>query len=176
VLRSWEEQLGADHPEALRLKSALAGLYQDRGDHARAAELYGGVLRARETSLGPRHLNTLATRDGLGAVYLALKTYDEAEKVLRPCLERRQLGAWPAFNTRSLLGAALAGQHRYAEAEKLLLEGYEGLKAWADRGPPEVKDRLTEAGDRLIELYDAWGKQDRAEEWRGKLAPVVKGQ
>ena len=29
--------------------------------------------------------------------------------------------------------------------------------------------RLTEALERLVQLYDAWGKKDKAEEWRKKL-------
>jgi hypothetical protein len=31
---------------------------------------------------------------------------------------------WTIFNTRSLLGDALMGQKKYAEAEPLLLQGY----------------------------------------------------
>ena len=39
----------------------------------------------------------------------------------------------------SLLGAALAGQKKYAEAEPLLIGGYEGLKAEAgSRRQPEA--------------------------------------
>lgn len=35
---------------------------------------------------------------------------------------------WQTFDTRSLLGGALAGQKRFAEAEPLLVSGYEGMK------------------------------------------------
>ena len=31
------------------------------------------------------------------------------------------------------------------------------------------KVRLTEALERLVQLYDAWGKKDKADEWRKKL-------
>ena len=36
---------------------------------------------------------------------------------------------WPRFNAMSLLGGALLGQGRYAEAEPLIVAGYEGMKA-----------------------------------------------
>ena len=51
---------------------------------------------------------------------------------------------WPRFHTMSLLGAALAGQEKYAEAKPLLTGGYEGLKARAGEDPgsgPEVPGR-----------------------------------
>jgi hypothetical protein len=35
--------------------------------------------------------------------------------------------------------------------------------------PAKDKDRLTEALERLVQLYDAWGKKDKADEWRKKL-------
>ena len=35
------------------------------------------------------------------------------------------------------------------------------------------KIRLTEALERLVKLYEAWGKKDQADEWRKKL-PVAK--
>ena len=40
--------------------------------------------------------------------------------------------------------------------------------------PPQAKDlRLREAQERLVHLYDAWGKKDKAAEWRRKL-PAMK--
>ena len=35
---------------------------------------------------------------------------------------------WTTFNTKSMLGGALLGQKKYAEAEPLLLKGYAGMK------------------------------------------------
>jgi hypothetical protein len=36
--------------------------------------------------------------------------------------------------------------------------------------PPEAKVRLTEALERLVQLYDATGNADDAERWRKELA------
>ena len=39
-------------------------------------------------------------------------------------------------NARSLLGESLIGQKKYADAEPLVLSGYEGLRAREERGFP----------------------------------------
>jgi hypothetical protein len=35
--------------------------------------------------------------------------------------------------------------------------------------PKRDKARLTQAVERLVQLYDAWGKPDKAAEWRKRL-------
>ena len=99
--------------------------------------------------------------------------WTEAEPVLRECLairEKSQPDEWTTFNTRSLLGGSLLGQKKYAEAEPLIVSGYEGMKAREARIPAPGKPRLTEAAERVVQLYEAWGKKDKAAEWRAKLA------
>lgn len=80
---------------------------------------------------------------------------------------------WTTFHTKSLLGGSLAGQKNYAEAEPLLLSGYEGMREREAKIPPEGKPRLTEALERIVQLYDGWGKPDKAAEWRAKLPPQL---
>jgi hypothetical protein len=72
-----------------------------------------------------------------------------------------------AFNARSLLGAALLGQKKLAEAEPLLASGYEGMK----QQEAQVRSRryLREPLTRLVQLYTDWGKPDKAAEWKAKL-------
>jgi eukaryotic-like serine/threonine-protein kinase len=65
-----------------------------------------------------------------------------------------------------MLGGSLLGQKQYAAAEPLLLAGYEGMKQRAADIPKLGQARLSEALDRLVELYDAWGKKDEAAKWR----------
>ena len=73
---------------------------------------------------------------------------------------------------QSLLGASLLGQKRYGEAEPFLLSGYGGLKAREVKIPAPSKKRVAEAAARIVSLYDAWGKKEKAAEWRAKLAKV----
>src|SRR5262249_26433634 len=97
----------------------------------------------------------------------------EAEPVLRESLairEKLQPDEWTTFNTRSLLGGSLLGQKKYADAEPLIVAGYEGMKAREAKIPPPGKPRFTEAAERVVRLYEEWGKKDKAAEWRTRLA------
>jgi eukaryotic-like serine/threonine-protein kinase len=74
---------------------------------------------------------------------------------LRECLairEKTQPDVWSTFNTKSMLGEALLGQKKYADAEPLLLAGYEGIKKREAKIPAQGKIRLTEALERLVQL------------------------
>jgi hypothetical protein len=74
----------------------------------------------------------------------------------------------PFYAMRSIKGDSRLGQERYAEAEPLLLAGYEGMKQWEARIPASGKKYLTEALNRLVQLYNAWGKPDQAARWRAE--------
>ncbi len=73
------------------------------------------------------------------------------------------------YHTMSSLGDALLAQGKHIEAEPLIVEGYEGLKAREARIPSASKFRLREASGRLVRLYEAWGKPDQATAWKAKL-------
>jgi YD repeat-containing protein len=100
------------------------------------------------------------------------RQHAEAEPLLRECLairQRKEPDAWTTFETQALLGGTLRAQKKYAEAEPLLLAGYEGLKQREATIPANSKFRLTETLKRLVLLYDNWGQTDKAEAWRRKL-------
>ena len=63
----------------------------------------------------------------------------------------------------------MLGQGKYAEAEPLVVGGYEGMKAREAKIPAHGKIYLTEAGERVARLYRAWGKPDQAAAWAAKL-------
>jgi hypothetical protein len=58
-----------------------------------------------------------------------------------------------------MLGEALLGQKKFVEAEPLLLQGYTGLKEGEARIPPAVKVRLTEARERVVQLFEGSSKR-----------------
>ena len=108
----------------------------------------------------------------LGRNLLKQQKWTDAEAVLRECLnirEKKQPDDWTTFTTKSMLGEALNGQKKRTEAEPLLVQGYEGLKQRAAKIPKEVKTRLAEAIERLVQLYESWGKPDEAARWRSEL-------
>ena len=73
---------------------------------------------------------------------------------------------WKRYFSESLLGASLAGEKKYAEAEPLLLEGYRGMETRKQRIDPGERYRLDKAREWLVQLYQALGKPDKAAEWR----------
>ena len=112
-------------------------------------------------------------RHRLGWVRLRLGKYAESEPDLRAGLAYREKTMpefWTTFNTQSMLGGALLGQKKYADAEPLLLKGYEGMKQREKTIPLPAGTRIPEALDRLIELYTATNKPDEAKKWRAERA------
>ena len=104
---------------------------------------------------------------------LAEGKFAEAEPLARECLTLREKEIpddWRTFNARSLLGGSLLGQKKYAEAEPLLISGYEGLKQREDKIPPTGEMRPQEAIERLVQLYEETGRSDQAAEWKKQLA------
>ena len=93
----------------------------------------------------------------------------DAESLLRECLairEKTQPDEWTTFGTKSMLGGALSGQKKYADAEPLLLAGHEGMKQREAKILSLAKVRLAEALERLTLLYEAMEKKDEAAKWR----------
>ena len=60
-----------------------------------------------------------------------------------PWMVPRELAGEPSTRI-ALLGGSLLGQKKYADAEPLLREGYDGMKAREKTIPPQGKVRLTE--------------------------------
>jgi tetratricopeptide (TPR) repeat protein/tRNA A-37 threonylcarbamoyl transferase component Bud32 len=166
------KQIGIAHPHAQLYVRSLAECYEKMAQPARGEPLLRELAdfwkqKAEEDS--PQYAEQLAA---LGANLLLQKKGAEAEAALRPALAIRQQkepDAWTTFHTQSLLGGALLLQQKHAEAEPLLVQGYEGMKQREAKIDPKSKARLIEALERLVQLYDAWGKKDQADTWRKKL-------
>ena len=117
---------------------------------------------------------------GLGRVLVAQNNPTEAEPLLREALEetlKTSPDSAEAYDVRSLLGAALLEQKLFEAAEPLLLEGYEGLRRLGPNaggnGMRMVPD-TREAAERLVQLYEAWGKPAQAAAWKQTLEALPK--
>jgi hypothetical protein len=62
----------------------------------------------------------------------------------------------------SQLGETLQFQGRYAEAEPLVVQGYLGMRAREAKIPASGKRRFTDAGERVMRLYQALGQPRKA--------------
>jgi tetratricopeptide (TPR) repeat protein len=97
----------------------------------------------------------------------------EAEPILRECLELRrqelEQDYWLIGSVESILGESLTMQQRFEEAEPLLRRGA-GTMA-KDPKAPDVNKR--EGIERLVKLYEAWGRPEQAAEFQAML--LLKG-
>ena len=172
TLKLRKAKLGPEHPNTLIMMGGLAFVYDELKQFDKAELLLREQLRLMKQKSGgdsPGYAGALAQ---LGHNVLHQKKWTDAEPLLRECLairEKTQPDVWSTFNTKSLLGGALLGQKKYADAEPLLLAGYEGMKKREAKIPPQGKIRLTEALERLVQLYEATDNKDEAAKWRKEL-------
>jgi serine/threonine protein kinase len=173
-----EAHQAAKNIPALRwIANPLIDAYATAGENAKLADLLKEELAGARKALpkdSPR-LASLLVQSGM--VLLQQKMWTEAEPLLRECLairEKTQPDVWSTFNTKSMLGAALLGQKKHADAEPLLLAGYEGMKQREKTIPEQGKSRPSEAVDRLIELSTATNKPDEVKKWQAERAKYPK--
>jgi hypothetical protein len=98
--------------------------------------------------------------------------YREAESVLREYLvicQKKLPESWRTFELRGFLGGVLLEQREYAQAEQLLIAGYEGLAQRTDRLPWEAQPRVEEALERPVRFYRATANLAKTDEWNQKL-------
>ena len=159
--------LGPEHPDVARSRFALASLLRLKGDTEAAIRECRLVLALRGHVLPDAHPMVAATQQIMGLALVDLGRPREAEPLLRESLELRRKawppGHWYIASSESVLGACLTAERRYAEAEALLLRAHDGLES--SRGRDHA--RTVEARQRLVALYQAWGRPDRAAAWRG---------
>jgi predicted ATPase len=103
----------------------------------------------------------------LGRCLIALDRPIDAEALLRQSVAvqaEKQPNHWRRFEAMSLLGAAVGWQRRFAEAESLLIAGYEGIH----RHPLAPEIRKSQARERIVRCYRAWGRADAADHWMAR--------
>ncbi len=182
--------------EADHAATVLATVLRDVGrlEEALATQRqHLAAVRKATPRANERLSNHLATH-GISLVqHGTLEALLEAEATLRECLQIRLEvlpDDWRVPNTRSMLGAALTliaqrdtsltAERRAShlrEAERLVLDGFEGLKNnEAVPAPAPGRDRRREALERVLLLYETWdriepgaGYDAKATEWRRQL-------
>ncbi len=165
-------KLGRADAHTLACRSGLAAAYEQVGRRSDAERLYEEVLARRRKAVRPDSPLLAADLAALGHHLLVRSRWSEAEPLLREALTIREKATpdeWGRYDAMSLLGVALLGQGRHANAEPLLVDGYEGMEARAARIPVPERSRLREAAERVIHLYAAWGRPDRAADWKTRV-------
>jgi serine/threonine protein kinase len=163
------EMLGDEHPETLRSGSNLASTYRALGRMEEAEALQRETFEIQRGVLGPEHPQTLMSMSNLGDLYTEMGTPERGEPLLASTVElaKRTLpdAHWLVGMSLRKHGVCLRALERYREAESLLVEAYDALLSGL--GPNH--ERTRRAADNLTELYEIWGKSEKAAEWRARL-------
>jgi serine/threonine protein kinase len=161
--RRLEGEAVANPAAELRMRAFLATAYEEVGEEGKAKAQRDRVLvlsrqmieparKALESSRetwGARHPVTLRDALRLADLCCRLQNYEEAEPLLLACY--RQLEVPPS-------GATI--WFGFGEEKEDLHEWMEYV---------EYPGQLAETLESLVQLYDAWGKKDQADQWRKKL-------
>ena len=115
--------LGPDHPLTLTAMTNLAALYSAQERYLQAEPLLFNVLEARRRRLGSGHPDTIDTIDLLGEVLMKANKFTGAAQILREALNNQSTESWRKYYSQSLLGASLAGERQFSEAEPFLVSG-----------------------------------------------------
>jgi eukaryotic-like serine/threonine-protein kinase len=165
---------GVHHPAALAAHLAVCQNLAKRKLWTEAAGQFQSLLAMQRGILKEGDPDVQVAREGLATAYLALNKPADAEPLFRDWLKHSVKLAppwWREHLVTSWLGESLLAQKKYADAEPLLLSGCRGLRANEDLHNPDVNKHADEARQRLVRLYDEWGKPDEAARWREQPAP-----
>jgi serine/threonine-protein kinase len=140
---------------------------RDQGRLNEAAARFRQSIAMDDRFLARTHRDRGQSRLGLASVLMAQRRHAAAEPVLRRSLAMRREALPPEHRyvreTETELAACLTALRRFREAEALLVPAYEGLRATEGA----ADGRTQRARQRLVELYEAWGKAGDAARYRG---------
>jgi len=161
--------LGEEHTYTMASMNSLGSLYVRQERYDEAEPLLCKALDAGSQVLGEEHLYLLWFRNALAGLYTKQERYDEAEPLLVKAVDIgcRTLGEKHPETLGSIngLGVLRTKQKRYDEAEPLLIQALEGRRLRLGDEHPHTQGSLND----LIELYKAWNKPEKADQWRAKL-------
>ncbi|MEE8525103.1 MAG: tetratricopeptide repeat protein, partial [Thermoanaerobaculia bacterium] len=160
---------GDDHPELAPTLGQLAGILKAKGDYEGAERLYRQALQIRRQALGddsPYLVIQLTDLAQLlvdkGDLAAAERSLDEALAIGRKAFPG---GHWRISYAETVLAECLIASGGHEQAEGLLLDAYEVLaKLKGERAPATLKTL-----QRLVRLYESWGRSDRAEAFQTDL-------
>jgi tetratricopeptide (TPR) repeat protein/predicted Ser/Thr protein kinase len=170
------KSVGDVHPAVADALYNLALVSSHLGDEGAAEQYFRDAAAVQRKVLPANHPSLADTLVGMGEILVRRSAAAEAESALREALQIRR-EALPegdplTAEAQNALGGCLILLRRYDEAEALLLESYENLQKELGGESTQARRAL----QRIVDLYEAWNKPDRADEYRALLGEPAAGE
>jgi serine/threonine protein kinase len=130
----------------------------------KALELARNISDPRSKEVETAHVQNI-----LAPNLLFQGRYKEAEQAARNGLaawKKGRPGDWSQFHLMSVIGGALLGQRKIAEAEPFLIQGYAGLKEHEAIKNSGFDHWVVQAAERLIRYYEMTNQSEKARQVR----------
>lgn len=165
-LATWDRSASPDHPDTAEPRRALARLLVRNGDYEAGEAVLRRALAVRAAVYPVHRAGQLEVRNELIDLLLTAERFAAAaaliEETRAGCEGRFPAGAALFANLDVQLGAALAGQGRFEEAETVMLRGWSVIGSNAKLWQSTKHD----AAEWIRRMYAAWGKAESAASWQ----------
>jgi len=161
--------LGADARDTLEADMAVASACMQQNRFDEAERLFRPALERQQRVLGDNDSLTLNTLNEMSVLYFRQGRYAEGmpfiERAWRLHLKLFGENAPRTLISQGNLADTLAKLKRYDEAEQLFRTAITGQERVLGRQHPTTRRTVA----KLVAMYEAWGKSEKAAEWRAKL-------
>lgn len=160
--------VGDHHPNVATNLDNLAQTLHGKGDLDGSEKTYREALAIRRKLFGTDHPDVATSLHNLAVLHFVRGDHKACEKGLRESLtilgRTNGRGHPDTLTVADSLISIVGSSGRLDEAERLLHESYEAV-----RDEPAVPlARKRALAERLVDLYRAWAKPDKADAWSNK--------
>lgn len=164
------KRLGDVHHDVGQSLTNLGELLYKQGDSSTARETLRQAIEVIREAVGVRHPSVAFPLVALGEIYVDEGDPNAAEPFLAEAVSLREEAlpndSWELASSRSLLGACFIAQGRLEEAEPLVVDSFAIIAA---NRVVEGDMLVRKARQRIVDLYQAWGKPDAAAKYGAGL-------
>lgn len=166
--------LGPEHHYTLVAMAKRARIVEESGDLTKAEALIREQLGTLRATAGDSHPQTLKSTNQLARILMKRGEADQAEPLIQTAValaEGANRDGDPGLGfLRHTHGDCLRQLGRFDDAERALLASLEDVRpAPGDTGPAARSPAFVERVTSMVALYEAWGKDERAAEYRAML-------
>jgi tetratricopeptide (TPR) repeat protein len=174
-LEIYRNKLGASPMASADLLFHRAQVAWKRGRNSKADDLFRQALDLDRAAGRAAQLQMATHLIGYAGFLASTGNAIVAEPLAREAVEIRvrdlPAGFWTIETARSSLGATLTALGRYAEAEPLVVPAYTELNRKLGRQARDSQSAL----ERVVRLYEAWGKPEEAQSYRAPRRAAAAG-